>query len=97
MEKRNIGIIATIVSTMICGCPGISFLLCGGLFAFTGNLDDPSAYGITTEGDPFTVGIFFLGLGFFMVIIPIVIAVIAFWPRRKTKIENFDGPIPPAL
>lgn len=97
MEKRNLGIITTIVSTLFCGCPGAGLLLCGGFFAFAGGLDDPSAYGISTQGDPFTVGIIFLGIGLFMAIIPLVIAVITFWPRRKPKIENFDEPIPPAL
>ena len=96
MEKRNIGIIATIVSALFCGCPGVCFFLFGGLFTFASSVD-AEAYNITTEGDPYTVGIIFLVVGLVMVLVPLAIGVFAFWPRRKTKIENFDGPIPPAL
>ncbi|MBW8010194.1 MAG: hypothetical protein FVQ83_02980 [Chloroflexi bacterium] len=98
MEKRNIGIIATIASALLCGCPGVCFFLFGGLFTFTGSVEDPSAYGITTaEGDLFTMGIIFLGVGLVMAVIPLAIGIFTFWPQRKAKIENFEGPIPPAL
>ena len=96
MEKRNIGIIATVATTLLCACPGLCFFLFGSIFTLAGSVD-PNAYEFATEGDIFTIGVVFLGVGIFMIAIPIVIGVIVFWPRAKAKINNINEPVPPPL
>jgi len=100
MEKRTGGLIATIVTVLLCGCPGL-FAACFGAIAaiasfvpaaeidMLGNNDPTTA--LVTGGAAFCLGVIFI-------IIPIVVGFVTL--RRKPAAASqpiSDEPLPPAL
>ncbi|MBN2147854.1 MAG: hypothetical protein JW726_10715 [Anaerolineales bacterium] len=74
MDKRTTGIILTIASVLLCGCPGISVCLFGALSAAglgTWNVDLP---GMSEGGQvPMATGIGLVCVGLIFIIIPLVV------------------------
>jgi hypothetical protein len=96
MDKRT-GTIITAVTALLCGCPGLCLLIFGGFLAAGGSIENPEQYGITTTGDPLTVGILFLCLGVVLAAIPVAVGGFTFWRRPKPSPEVVDENIPPAI
>ena len=92
--KRTIGIIGTAVTSLFCGCPGLSLLMFGGAAAFVEDTRPPNVIA-ANEGDPVLGGIILLCMGIFMTAVPIVIAYFTF--RRKKPDFDINEPIPPAI
>ena len=87
MDKKTTGIIATIASALLCGCPGIFLCLFGALTAAgQGTFNDASL-------DP-TVGFVLLCLSLIFIAIPIAVGF--FTLRKKPEVPASDEPIPPA-
>lgn len=90
-DKKRLGLIITIVTVLLCGCPGLCSLAFGAMTA-AGNVDVGSS-------SPAWVGIFTLCVGLMMIAIPVAAGIYTLMQSRKEKdIENIeDIEVPPAL
>lgn len=92
MDKRTTGIIATIATALLCGCPGILICLFGGLTAAgQGTFNNESL-------SP-SVGFVLLCLSVIFIAIPIVVGIVTL--RRKPEVvapaaPPVSEPKPPA-
>ena len=94
MDKKTTGIIATIATVLLCGCPGIFMCIFGIATAAGGGT---MTLGDVTEPMPSSYGFVFLCLSLIFIAIPIVVG---FVTLRKPKDEEAapvsDEPVPPA-
>ncbi len=87
-DKKKVGMIATIATTLLCGCPGICLLLYGIIFAMGGGM---GKMGLLTS-------IVLILVGFLMLLLPLGAGGYTFYiSRAKPTIEDIDEPIPPAI
>ncbi len=95
MDTRTKGIIATIASVILCGCPGL-FLCIFGAFTATGNMPFNTEFnGVTNSGTlPPTTGFVLLCLSLIFILIPVAVGF--FTLRNKPAAVNNNEPIPPA-
>lgn len=87
MNNKNTGIIATVATALLCGCPGLFACLFGAITA-TGNGTFNNAY-----LDP-TVGYIMVCISLIFIAIPIVVGVVML--RKKPAAASSNEPIPPA-
>lgn len=99
-DKKTVGIIASIATALLCGCPGLCLCLYGAIFSIPGGTYTSDLPGIYDSGElsP-TVGYVLLCLGLLMVLIPIGIGGYTFFSQRngKTSDQDLDEPLPPAI
>ena len=87
MKNKNTGIIATVATALLCGCPGLFSCLFGAITA-TGNGTFNDTY-----LDP-TVGYIMVCMSLIFIAIPIVVGVVML--RKKPAPPMDNEPIPPA-
>jgi hypothetical protein len=93
--NRNTGIILTVVTALLCGCPGLLLCVFGGVTAaglmpYTATLN-----GVTDQGVlPSSYGIGMLCLSLLLIAIPVVIGVVTLRKKPVPAVDN--EPIPPA-
>jgi hypothetical protein len=98
MDKRTVGIIATLAAVLLCGCPGLLSVFMGALFAVVSFVPNANI-DIGGSNDPqaaLAFGSVALCLGIFFIIIPIVVGILTL--RKKpaavtTPVSN--EPLPP--
>ncbi len=99
MDKRTQGIVATIVSVLLCGCPGICLCLFGAVTAAGFMPYDVTLNGQTTTGTmPAYFGIIGLCVAVLLIAIPVVVGFLTL--RNKPAPAPTAGPnepLPPAL
>ena len=86
MDKKTTGLIATIATALLCGCPGLFGLCMGVLFTFVGAIPG-SDIDIGGSGDPAAAigtGVAMLCLGVVFVAIPIVVGVVTLRNPKET-------------
>lgn len=94
MDKRTTAIIATVVTALLCGCPGLA-ILCFGAFAvplsFTpgGQID---VFGSNNPQSLLTTGIVGLCLGILLIAIPVVVG----FTTLRNQPAAADMVVPPA-
>jgi hypothetical protein len=90
MEKRTIGIIATVLTALACGCASLFSCIWGFLIA-SGTPIDVTTNGITTPQtfSP-TIGYALLCLSLLMILVPVAVGF--FTLRRKPVTEDVLGP-----
>lgn len=94
MERRTVGIIATIATVLLCACPGLFLCLFGGLTAAGQGTYTQAIMGSTGKGQIAPgVGVALLCLGIILVAIPIVVG---FFTLRKKPEGTSVGQVPPA-
>lgn len=95
MKNRNTGILATLASVILCGCPGL-FLCIFGAFTATGNMPySTELNGITNTGTlPPTAGFVMLCLSLIFILIPIAVGF--FTLRNRPAASSSNEPTPPA-
>ena len=96
-DKKQVGLIVTAVTAVLCGCPGLCILAFGGLMAFGGSM--PSEY-VETTGNPVAVGIAFLCFGLIMAVIPVGAGIFTYLQSKKdSEVEEIEEikEIPPAI
>jgi hypothetical protein len=94
MDKRTTGIIATIASVLLCGCPGIFLCIFGAATALGGGT---MTLGDTTEPLDPTYGYVFLCLSLIFIAIPIVVGFVTLRKRPEVPAPgDLGGPLPPA-
>lgn len=92
MDKKTTGLIITLVTVMLCGCPGLVLCL-GGAFTAAGlSTYEASLPGVVNEtgGIPAGVGIPMLCFGILFMIIPIVAVIITL--RMKSDSDE-EAPV----
>ena len=98
MDKKNVGIIATVATALLCGCPGL-FGVCWGLIAAVVSQIPGANIDIGGSSDPQTAlisGIGALCLGVIFVAIPVVVGFVTL--RKKPEPEPYTTePIPPPI
>jgi hypothetical protein len=98
MDKRTVGIIATIATVLLCGCPGLFAVFMGVIFAVVSFVPNANI-DIGGSNDPkaaLAVGGVALCLGIIFIIIPIVVGFLTL--RKKpaaTTIPVSNEPLPP--
>jgi preprotein translocase subunit SecF len=96
MNNKNTNLIATLVATVLCGCPGL-FGLCFGVTSLFASFTPGAEIDVFGSSDPrsaTTMGVVMLCLSVIFIAIPIVTW---FVTRRKTTSEvSGNEPIPPA-
>ena len=94
-DKKKVGMIATIVTVLLCGCPGLCMIVFGATFSMGSGLED---YGWDVTGDPgaFTgFGIAGICLGVLGILITVGAGVYWFVQSRKNdEIEEVEVPDP---
>ena len=97
MDKKTVGIIATVATALLCGCPGL-FGICWGAIAAIASFVPGAEIDIGGSSDPTTAlisGAGTLCVGVIFLAIPIAVGF--FTLRRKNEeIVNPKEPIPPA-
>jgi len=98
MDKKTTGIIATVATALLCGCPGL-FSLCFGLVAAVASQVPGAEIDMVGSSDPRSalgagIGLFCLGVVF--VVIPIVVGVLTLKKKPGEEIIS-DEPVPPAI
>jgi len=93
MDKRTIGIIATVLTALICGCASI-FSCVWGILITTGQTIDVTSNGITSPQtlSP-TIGYVLLCLTVLMISVPILVGF--FTLRKKPEADATIGEVPP--
>ena len=90
MDKKTVGIIATVVTALLCGCCAL-FACIMGIGAITGN--GTMELGGTSQPMPTSYGYVFLCLSVIFIIVPVVVG---FVTLRKKPGENGDDAVPAA-
>ena len=92
-DKKKVGLIVTIVTVLLCGCPGLVCMGIG-LISTAGNrLED---YGFDVSGDPRAIAIPFICIGLLMLLVPLAAGIYTFLQSRKEE-ELEDIEVPEAL
>jgi hypothetical protein len=95
MQNRNTGLIATIASAILCGCPGILACIFGALAAagvpFTTEVNGVSNNGLL----PVWVGVSLLCLALIFILIPVVVGFVTL-RKRPAAAPVTNEPLPPA-
>ena len=96
MDRRQTGLIATIATALLCGCPGL-LAFCWGSLAAVASLTPGSNIDIGGSSDPRSAlfaGIGSLCAGILFIAIPVVVGLVTL--RRKQEAVVSDEPLPPA-
>jgi hypothetical protein len=101
MDKKTVGIIATIATVLLCGCPGLISLCSGLMFALVGIVpgSDIDMMGSSDPASAIAFGFGGICAGVIFIAIPIVVGIVTL-RKPKTAVvgtANADEPLPPAL
>lgn len=82
MDKRTTSIIATVVATLLCGCPGLFSICWGGMFAIISQIPgaEINVMGSSDPTQALYTGLGALCGGFLLVLIPVAVG---FFTLRK--------------
>ena len=97
MDKRTVGIIATVATALLCGCPGF-FGMCWGAIAAIVSFVPGAEIDIGGSSDPTMAlmsGLGALCIGVLFLAIPIAVGFFTL-RRQQDPIVNPNEPIPPA-
>ena len=83
MDKKTTGLVATIATALLCGCPGLFGLCLGGTSLFASFVPgaEIDVFGSNDPGSATTMGVVFLCLSVIFIAIPIVVGVVTL--RKK--------------
>ena len=98
MDKKTTGIIATVVTALLCGCPGLASL-CWGVIAAVASFVPGANIDIGGSSDPKRALFTGLGaacLGIVFVAIPVVVGVVMLRKKPSPEIVS-NEPLPPAI
>lgn len=96
MDKKTMGIIATVAAVVLCGCPGLISLCMGLTFAFVSQVPEAEIdmFGSNDPQAALMTGIGMLCVGMIAVIVPFVVGFIAL-RRRPDPLGSYTGTLPP--
>jgi hypothetical protein len=100
MDKRTTGIIATVVTGLLCGCPGLASLCWGGLSAVISFIPGAQIdmFGSQDPRSALFSGLGAVCLGVVFVAIPVVVGFLTLRDKPAAPPPPVsDEPIPPAI
>lgn len=97
MDKRQTGIIATVATALLCGCPGLLAFCWGVVAAVTSVIPgaDININGNTAPQSALLAGISSLCVGALFIAIPVVVGVVMLRKKPETTPVS-NEPLPPA-
>ncbi len=103
-DKRTVGLVATAITVVICGCPGLISLCFGAMFALTGSIPGANI-DIGGSNDPRSaIGLGLGGICVGLLLVAIPAAVGYFMLRNRAPVAAAprppagpDEPLPPAI
>jgi hypothetical protein len=100
MDKKTTGIIATVATALLCGCPGLASLCFGAIFAVASQIPgaEIDVFGSSDPAQALNYGIGGVCVGIVFIIIPIVVGFLML--RKKPEAvpaQPPDEPVPPAI
>lgn len=97
MSNKNTGIIATVATAILCGCPGLATLCWGALMAFVSFVPgaDIDIGGSSDPQSALFTGLGALCAGVIFIAIPIVVGVVTL-RKKPAAAPVSDEPLPPA-
>jgi len=99
MDKKTTGLIATIATALLCGCPGL-FGLCFGSTSVIASFmpgAEIDVFGSSDPGSATTMGIVSLCLSVIFIAIPIVVGLTTLRKKSTSEAAPFNNePLPPA-
>jgi len=96
MQNRTIGIIATVVTALVCVCAAL--FACGfGLPIAMGTPVTTTLNGQSTQQTfPSTIGYVLLCLSFLMILVPVAVGFFTLRRKPETGVTGINEPMPPA-
>lgn len=97
MDKKTTGLIATIATALLCGCPGLFGLCMGGMFAIVGTIPG-SNIDIGGSSDPAAAigtGIAMLCVSVIFIAIPIVVGFVTLRNKPEEAVPVAAAPATP--
>jgi len=97
MDKRTTGIIATLVTVVICGGPGFFSLCMGAMFALISFIPNAKIdiFGSHDPSAALTFGVVTLIIGIVFLAIPAILAFVTLRRKKSVPPPHFNEPIPP--
>lgn len=90
-DKKKVGLIVTIVTVLLCGCPGLCGLVWGVMMVAVPNFE-----GAEVTGNPVAVGIPAICLSIIGIVIPIAAGIYTLQQKKKEEaVEEME--VPPAI
>jgi hypothetical protein len=98
MDKKTVGIIATVATALLCGCPGLFLCLFGILMAAGAPVTTTLNGQTSSQTYPPTYGYVMLCLSLLLILIPIVVGFLTLRkkPESAPAPKTPNEPIPPA-
>jgi hypothetical protein len=98
MDKRTTGIIATLATVLLCGCPGLFGLCFGAMFALISFVPNAeiNVFGSHEPSAALTFGLVAMLASIIFLAIPAVLAFVTLRKKKPAATARFNEPIPPA-
>ena len=96
MNNRTVGIIATVVSALICGCAAIFACVWGMLIATNTPITMTSGGEQSVQTLPTPVGYVLLCLSLLFVVVPVVVGFVTLRKKPQAAVPDNNEPLPPA-
>jgi hypothetical protein len=103
MERKTAGLIATILTSLLCGLPGLFCLCLGAMFAAISRVPgaEINMFGRNDPRAAWNLGLGIVGLSLVMIVIPFVVGLATLRGRDETPSTPVprppDEPLPPAV
>ena len=96
MDRKTTGLIATIATALLCGCPGLISLCMGAMFALTGAIPGSNIdmFGSSDPSAAIGTGVAMLCGGVLFIAIPIVVGVVTLRKPKENPAVVDVAPIP---
>ena len=98
MDKKTTGIIATVATALLCGCPGLFGLCFGVVSAVASQIPgaEIDVFGSNEPGSALTMGLVTLCVGIVFIAIPVVVGFVMLRKKTTEPLPVSNEPIPPA-
>jgi hypothetical protein len=94
MDKKTVGIVLTVISVLLCGCPGLFFCLFGvGVLTGIGTWTTNDQVGSI----PSNYGLPILCVGALFIIIPFIVGFFLLRKKKEPLTPSTGEPTPPAV
>jgi len=99
MDKRTTGIIVTLITVILCGCPGLFGMCLGTMFALISFIPGAKIdiFGNHEPQAALNFGLVVVVISLVFIAIPVVAGIITLRTKKKLTPIHTNEPIPPAL
>jgi len=99
MDKRTTGIVATLITVLLCGCPGLFGMCIGAMFAMISFVPNAEidVFGSHEPSAALTFGVIAMLISLVFLAIPVILAIVTLRKKKTTPPANFNEPLPPPI